>query len=76
MRLRSTTTGSTGGRPQIMATRGVVSSGHYLATDIGLDTLKRGGNAADAALAIRITSMPITAEKVALAVKAGKAEQD
>jgi gamma-glutamyltranspeptidase/glutathione hydrolase len=34
-----------------MATRGVVSSGHYLATEIGLDMLKRGGNAADAAAA-------------------------
>jgi len=35
-----------------MATRGVVSSGHYLATDIGLDLLKQGGNAADAAAAV------------------------
>ena len=49
--MKSTTTGHSGGRPQIMATRGVVSSGHYLATEIGLDILKRGGNAADAAAA-------------------------
>ena len=35
----------------IMATRGVVSSGHYLATEIGLDVLRRGGNAMDAAAA-------------------------
>jgi gamma-glutamyltranspeptidase/glutathione hydrolase len=52
MQLSTTTTGRSGGRPQIMATRGVVSSGHYLATDIGLDLLKRGGNAADAAAAV------------------------
>jgi len=52
MLMRSTTTGRSGGRPQIMATHGVVASGHYLATEIGLDVLKRGGNAADAAAAI------------------------
>ncbi|NCO43262.1 MAG: hypothetical protein AUJ96_17180 [Armatimonadetes bacterium CG2_30_66_41] len=52
MQLCTTTTGRAGGRPQIMATRGVVSSGHYLATDIGLDLLKQGGNAADAAAAV------------------------
>lgn len=51
MHLGTTTTGRSGGRPQIMATRGVVSSGHYLATEIGLDLLRRGGNAADAAAA-------------------------
>jgi gamma-glutamyltranspeptidase/glutathione hydrolase len=51
MAMRSTTTGQSGGRPQIMATRGVVSSGHYLATQAGLDILKQGGNAADAAAA-------------------------
>jgi gamma-glutamyltranspeptidase/glutathione hydrolase len=51
MLLKSTTTGRSGGRPQIMARRGVVTSGHYLATDVGLDVLKRGGNAADAAVA-------------------------
>jgi gamma-glutamyltranspeptidase/glutathione hydrolase len=49
--MNNTTTGPSGGRPQIMAMRGVVSSGHYLATEIGLDVLKRGGNAADAAAA-------------------------
>ena len=35
----------------IMSTRGVVSSGHYLATEIGVDVLRRGGNAMDAAAA-------------------------
>ena len=47
-----TSTGSTGGRPMILSTRGVVSSGHYLATEIGLDVLRRGGNAMDAAAAV------------------------
>ncbi len=46
-----TTTGSSGGRPMIMSARGVVSSGHYLATEIGLDVLRDGGNAFDAAAA-------------------------
>ena len=47
----NTSTGSTGGRPLIMSGRGVVSSGHYLATEIGIDILRRGGNAMDAAAA-------------------------
>jgi len=47
-----TTTGSTGGRPMVMGTRGVVSSGHYLATEIGLGVLRGGGNAMDAAAAV------------------------
>ena len=47
----NTTTGSAGGRPMIMSARGVVSSGHYLATEIGLDVLRDGGNAFDAAAA-------------------------
>lgn len=47
-----TTTGSTGGRPMVMSTRGVVSSGHYLATGIGIDILRHGGNAFDAAAAV------------------------
>ena len=46
-----TTTGDSGGRPMFMSTRGVVTSGHYLATSIGVDVLRRGGNAMDAAAA-------------------------
>jgi gamma-glutamyltranspeptidase/glutathione hydrolase len=38
-------------RPTIMAQRGVVTSGHYLASQIGLEVLARGGNAIDAGVA-------------------------
>src|SRR3954470_1776582 len=38
-------------RPTIMARRGVVTSGHYLASQIGLEVLERGGNAIDAGVA-------------------------
>ena len=41
-----------GGRPMIMATRGVVAAGHYLAAEAGLHILRRGGNAMDAAAAM------------------------
>ncbi len=47
--MAKTSTGSMGGRPMVMSARGVVSSGHYLATGIGADILRRGGNAFDAA---------------------------
>ncbi|WP_419861886.1 gamma-glutamyltransferase family protein [Candidatus Palauibacter sp.] len=35
-------------RPRIMGTHGVISSGHYLATQAGYDVLRAGGNAFDA----------------------------
>ena len=38
-------------RPLIMGTHGVVSSGHYLASMIGLKVLEEGGNAIDAGVA-------------------------
>ena len=36
-------------RPVIMGTRGVVTSGHYLATAAGFRIMEQGGNAIDAA---------------------------
>jgi len=39
-------------RPVIMGTRGVVTSGHYLATAGGFRIMERGGNAVDAAAAM------------------------
>ena len=48
-------------RPRFMGRRGVVSTGHYLATMAGMDVLKRGGNAFDAgvtaAMALKVTKM-------------------
>ena len=41
-------------RPVIMGRRGVVTSGHYLVTTVGLRTLMNGGNAIDAAAAMGI----------------------
>lgn len=46
-----TTTGLQGGRPQVFARGAVVSSGHYLASEIGVHILRSGGNAFDAAVA-------------------------
>ena len=39
-------------RPDVMGTRGAVSSDHALASSTGLDVLRRGGNAVDAAIAM------------------------
>ena len=47
-----TSTGRTGGRPMVMASKMAVSSGHYLATEIGMHMLRQGGNAFDAAAAV------------------------
>ena len=38
-------------RPVIMGTHGVVTTGHYLATEIGMRVLNAGGNAIDAGVA-------------------------
>ena len=42
-------------RPRVMGTRGVIASGHYLATEAGLEVLKAGGNAFDAGVAAAMT---------------------
>ena len=38
-------------RPRVMGTHGVVASGHYLATQIGYEIFRAGGNAFDAGIA-------------------------
>lgn len=43
------------GRPPVVASRGMVSSPHYLASASGLDALRRGGSAVDAAIAANAT---------------------
>lgn len=43
------------GRPPVLASRGMVSSPHYLASASGLDVLRRGGSAVDAAIAVNVT---------------------
>src|SRR5579859_6734684 len=42
-------------RPVTLARRGVVAAPHYLAAEAGLDLLKAGGNAIDAAVAASAT---------------------
>ncbi|HUT60803.1 MAG TPA: gamma-glutamyltransferase [Phycisphaerae bacterium] len=49
--MERTTTGSSGGRPLVMGSRGVISAGHYLAAEAGQAMFRRGGNAVDAAAA-------------------------
>lgn len=43
------------GRPPTLASRGMVSTPHYLASASGLDALRRGGSAVDAAIAANAT---------------------
>ncbi|WP_141733173.1 gamma-glutamyltransferase [Oligoflexus tunisiensis] len=43
------------GRPPVIASRGMVSTPHYLASASGLDALRRGGSAVDAMIAANAT---------------------
>lgn len=43
------------GRPPVLAPRGMVSTPHYLASASGLEALRRGGSAVDAAIAANAT---------------------
>ena len=48
-------------RPRVMGTRGVISTGHYLATLAGMEAFRKGGNAFDAgvtaAMALKVIKM-------------------
>lgn len=43
------------GRPVVMGTRGMIAASHYLASAAGFTMLRRGGSAADAAIACNAT---------------------
>ena len=45
-------------RPVTLARRGMVVAPHYLAAEVGLDILKTGGNAIDAAFYCSHSSLP------------------
>lgn len=49
-------------RPVIMGRKGMVSSGHYLASLAGMSALQDGGNAVDAALAASLVLSVVTPE--------------
>jgi len=52
-------------RPLIMGRRGAVASNHPVATAAGMDILRAGGNAADAAVAVASVDWCVSAKKKA-----------
>lgn len=54
-------------RPEIMAREYAISTGHYLATDVGLEVLAGGGNAIDAGVAAGIALSVVQSDLVNIA---------
>jgi gamma-glutamyltranspeptidase/glutathione hydrolase len=52
MRVERTNSGPFTTRSEVMGAQGMVASSQPLSTQVGLDTLKRGGTAVDAAIAV------------------------
>ena len=51
-------------RPNVMATRHVVASGHYLSAQAGFQILEAGGNAVDAGVATGLATCVLESEFV------------
>lgn len=59
--------GAPAGRPVVMGTRHMVSSGHYLATHAAFEILEAGGNAVDAGVAAGLTLGVVQSDLVSVA---------
>ena len=56
------------GRPVVMGSHYMISSGHYLATVAGLKMLERGGNAVDAGVAAGLAINVVQTDMTSLGV--------